>query len=886
MHVEQHTLSNGLGVILMNNPSAPVVAIDVWVGVGSADENERQGGLAHVHEHMLFKGTSRRGVGEIAREVEAAGGEINARTSFDYTVYHVEMSSRFFEVGLEILADAIQNSAFDPEELSRELEVIQEELKRGEDSPMNRTSQLLFSTVFASHPYGKPVIGESERVARYTRDDVLEFFETWYVPSNMTVSIVGDIDVEEVLASVKRHFVAPPASTPPRARLPESPQTALRLVLQEHTQRETHLQIAFPVPELTHADVPAIDVLSVLLGGGESSWLDVVIKDELQLVNSIGCYAYTPRDAGLLSVATTFQARPANGFRSLPSGDLAPSQPDGDPAPTIGAEEVLEAILSLVFGVGQRTIGDDEIQRAKTLLSSQLVYQQQSMHGLAQKFGYYQCLVGDLDFEDRYYAAIEAVTLADLRRVANYLLRPETLTVVMTSPQGEATDPEAVRAIVERASGARRISPAARSQHTDERGIHRAVLANGTTLLVQQHRTVPLVSMFMPVAGGTRYETAAQSGISALMTQLMTRGTDHLSAREIAEVSESMGGPISGYAGHNTVGLAFTVLSKHFEAAADLYVDCFANPSFEEDEFSHEQQLTLEDLHAQDDQPAGKAFRELAKLLYGEHPYSLEMMGSVESISALTTADVRDFHRLTFLERAKVVAVVGDIELEQAYSLAEQLDEAGCERAPIVYNDPAPLRGIALATHHEDKQQAHLAIGFLGSRLDEERRYCLDLASALLSGQGGRLFLELRDKQSLAYSVSAYARPDLDRGSFGFYIGTSPEKLNDALAGISAQIGRLVQECVSPAELLRAQRYLIGTHDISLQRGSTRASMMALHDHYELGHGYHWSYDDRILAVTAEDVRRCATEVFTREDAAVSVVLPEGMTLDIEGFLR
>src|SRR5205823_4648927 len=159
---------------------APVVAFQAWVGVGSADEEPGEAGIAHVFEHMLFKGTEKRGVGQIAQEIEAAGGDINAWTSFDQTVYHLVLASRYFDTGLDILSDAVQRSSFDPVELERELKVVLQEIKQGEDSPSRVATQTLFSTAFAVHPYRRPVIGNEASVRALGRDRLLDFFHRWY----------------------------------------------------------------------------------------------------------------------------------------------------------------------------------------------------------------------------------------------------------------------------------------------------------------------------------------------------------------------------------------------------------------------------------------------------------------------------------------------------------------------------------------------------------------------------------------------------------------------------------------------------------------------------------------------------------------------------------
>ncbi len=202
----RYALPNGLTVVFEEQHAAKVAAFQVWVKAGSADERPDQAGLAHLHEHMLFKGTERREPGEIARDVEAHGGEINAWTSFDQTVYHIVIASQFARMGLDILGDAVRHSAFDKEELAREIEVVCEEIKRSQDTPTRRASRDLFSTAYQVHPYRRPVIGTEESVRSFTREKVLEFYHRYYSPKNLVLSVVGDLREAEVRTWVDEIF--------------------------------------------------------------------------------------------------------------------------------------------------------------------------------------------------------------------------------------------------------------------------------------------------------------------------------------------------------------------------------------------------------------------------------------------------------------------------------------------------------------------------------------------------------------------------------------------------------------------------------------------------------------------------------------------------------
>jgi zinc protease len=302
-------LDNGLTVLLQANHSAPVVALNMWVKVGSIYEQDAEAGISHVYEHMLFKGTTTRGVGEIAQEIEGAGGDINAFTSFDHTVYHITLASRFLSIGLAVMADAIQHSSFDPEELRKEQEVVLEEIKRGEDIPSRKLTEALFAASYQRHPYRRAVIGDEGTVKSLTRAHILSFFHTWYVPNNMTLVVTGDFDPAQILPSIQAAFRDFPSQPLPALQIPQEPaQRELRAVVLADDIQETLLDVAYHVPGVLHKDSYAIDLLSFIIGGGESSRLYQKVKAEQELVHSIYTYPFLPKDPGLDGVVGPGQA--------------------------------------------------------------------------------------------------------------------------------------------------------------------------------------------------------------------------------------------------------------------------------------------------------------------------------------------------------------------------------------------------------------------------------------------------------------------------------------------------------------------------------------------------------------------------------------------------
>jgi len=406
----RYTLPNGLTVVFEPQHAAKVAAFQVWVKVGSADEREDQAGLAHLHEHMLFKGTERRAPGEVARDVEAHGGEINAWTSFDQTVYHIVIASQFARMGLDILGDAVRHSAFDPQELAREIEVVCEEIKRSQDTPSRRASRELFATAYGRHPYRLPVIGTDESVRSFTREKVLEFYQRHYTPKNLVLACAGDIQEADLRQWVEELFGGdwgrPYAGAVQRPQEPAP--TGRRISLKPDEVKEAYLYLGFPIPQADHADVPALDVLAMIAGQGDASRLTLEVKRKHNLVNDVHASAYTPKDPGLFTVSATLP--PANAGRAL--------------------EESARVLATLRV----QRVSDEELATVKALVESEAVYQRETVQGLARKLGYYEAGLGGLEAEARYYEEVARLTPERLREVAERYFRFDTCVVTGLVP--------------------------------------------------------------------------------------------------------------------------------------------------------------------------------------------------------------------------------------------------------------------------------------------------------------------------------------------------------------------------------------------------------------------------------------------------------------------
>ncbi|HTO68914.1 MAG TPA: pitrilysin family protein [Myxococcota bacterium] len=842
-------LDNGLSVVLVEDHSAPVVALNVWVRTGSADEKPEQWGMAHVHEHMLFKGTERRGVGEIAATVEGAGGNINAFTSFDMTVYHITMASQDAAVGVDVLSDAVLHSTFDAGELAKEEEVVIEEIRRSDDTPDSMISKTLFETAYTQHPYRKEVIGTQESVRSFTRQGLLDFYHYWYVPNNMTFVAVGDFKSAEVLEQIKKAFAgAKPRAGLEHPRAVEPPQTAPRTAVVQSDFEQSLLGMAWRGTAFRDPDTAYLDLLAMVLGGGDSSRLYREVKDRQQLVNSISASSYTPLDPGLFFVDC-----------ELDAGKIDAS---------------IAAIGEQVRRLREFGPSESELERARTNVLASQVHERETMMGQAQKYGYFEVLAGGLEQEERYLDQIRHATRADLQRVAEKYLVPEHATVIALlakDAKGAVTDASLLAAL-ERGAGA---SQAQLSAETFRDDIREYKLPNGLRVLVKPSHSVPLVSLRLAFKGGLLAETESNEGITSFMSEMLSRGTESRSATQLATDVENIAADLSGFAGRNSFGLQGDFLAESLDSGLDLFTDMLLHPAFEPAEIEKLRVERKAALRRREDNLGTKAFELFQQALYPTHPYRFSSLGTDKSLAKLDRAALAKYWSTFAQPDNAVLGVVGDVDPDKfVQALAARLADwhgAGPVNLPSRTQPSAPVkpREVSLL---KQKNQSHIVYGFLALTIEDPDLAALDVLTQVLGGQGGRLFVELRDRQSLAYSVTAFEMEGIDPGTFAVYMAGEPAKLDKSLAGIRAELERVVEAPVTDEELVRAKGYLIGTQAVSLQRYGAQAMVLSLDELYGLGPTYHLDYAKRIDAVTAADLQRVAKRVIRLDAPVVAII--------------
>lgn len=828
------TLDNGLTIITREDHSAPVVSAQAWAMTGSIHEGRWLGaGLSHVLEHMLFKGTTTRPGSRIDQEVQEAGGYMNAYTSFDRTVYHIDVPNTGARVAIDILCDIMQNASLPPDELAKELDVIRREMDMGQDDPGRRSGRRLFETAYTKSPYRHTVIGYLDIFNELKPEDIRGYYTERYAPNNVFYVITGDVKHEDAVAQIRAAYAKTKSRALPPMVLPAEPrQTAAREILEEAAVELGHVHIAWHIPDVRHPDVPVLDVLAVLLGSGRSSRLYQEVREKQGLVHYADAWTYNPGNPGLFGISAMVDADKFAVAR--------------------------DAVLAELDKLKNTPVSAAELQKAVKQFVSATLATRKTMQGQAQDLGGNWLAAGDLNFSQRYLAAVQRIKPADLQRVAREYLTPENRTLYALLPEGTTPKTSAV------------------AETNTDHAIQKFTLPNGLKLLIKEDHRLPFVEFRAVFQGGVLAEEKANNGITQLLARLVIKGTKTRSAEQIASEIESVGGSLDSYGGNNSFGVNAEVLSSDFTTGLELVADVILNPVFPAAQLEREREVQLAGIRSNKDDLLKSAFKAMRRELFGDISYGLDSLGTEETLATLDTANVTAFYQKLATPENCVLAIYGDVTTAETKAAVEKAfaNWKGAGPLPIRASTFTPRIAPKRVTDARDKKQAVVVIGFPGTTMNAEDRQAMELLQEACSDLGSRLFLRIREKLGLAYYVGAQNLLGLTPGYFAFYAGTEPAKAAQVETEMFKEVELLRTDCLTEEELKRSKSKIIGQRKISRQELGGLATTTALDELYGLGYANSYAEDARIEAVTIEQVRAVAQKYLRPETAVIAVINP------------
>ncbi|HZC35213.1 MAG TPA: pitrilysin family protein, partial [Chthoniobacterales bacterium] len=615
VQVEKFELANGLSLLVSEQHYAGVASVQAWCRTGSIHEQEwLGGGLTHLLEHMLFKGTARRTATDISEEIHRGGGYVNAYTSFDRTVFWIDCPKAAVSTALDVLADMLFQSSIDAGELEREMEVIRREFEMGYDDPDRVLSHLTFGTAYQLHPCRTPVIGLRRIFDRITRDDVLQYYRRRYVPDNVFIVVAGDVDAEAVRQQVETCFgQIVPAPVAPIVVPEEPPQLGCRRESRVFDSQVGYFSLAWHVPGVAHEDMPALDILSVLLGGGASSLLYDELREKKGLVHGIGAYAFTPSFPGLLTISGTC------------------------PVENVAATE--SEVQQNLAAWRQRPLTGEQLGKAKRIIQVSAWEQLQTVKGVASDIGLNWLYTRNLGFNQRYLQRVQSVSSEEIHRVFDRYMYDDNLTVATLQPQSSIAS--------------------RRRRSVAEKQPEMRVLPNGVRVVFIPDHRLPMLHASIVFRGGVLAESSDNSGIHRLYSHSLLKGTKNLSSADIAEKVESLGGTLFGDSGYNSSRIAFSSLADDFPKLLALVEEILSMPSLPEDAIERERASQIAAIEAEDAQPGILGRNVLRAAVYGDHPYAMNVIGTRRSVAAITREDLIRLHAQILDSAPCTLAVCG-----------------------------------------------------------------------------------------------------------------------------------------------------------------------------------------------------------------------------------
>lgn len=873
--VQKTVLDNGLTVLTKEVHTAPVVSVQVWYKVGSRNELKGENGISHQLEHLMFKGTSDRPV-QFGRLFSALGSQFNAFTSYDETAYFGTVQRDKLEALLTLEADRMENALVGAEQLTSEKRVVISELQGYENSPSYRLDRAVMRAAFPNRAYGLPVGGTKADVEKFTVEQVRNYYQTYYSPDNATLVITGDFATEPVLKVVKEVYGKLP-KRPKTARFQQAIPTSSASVANKtpivlkQPGSAALLQAVYPLPDIKHPDVPAIDVMDAILTGGRSSRLYQALV-ESGLASSVSGGAAELIEPGWYDISAT----------------AAPGQEVG---------KIAQVLQESLVKLQQQPVTLEELNRAKTALQASFILGNQDITSQATQLGYNQTVAGDYRFIEKYLAAIAKVTPAQVQQVAKTYLNPAKQTIGFfepTQPDGQpgTSSSDSGRTVenfspgkpVDPAELAKYLPPATSATDSSKQSLpEQFTLANGLRVLLLSDHSVPTVNLSGQIDAGSEFDGNQKAGLANLTAGNLTNGTQTKNALTIAKTLEDRGASLSFGASREGVSISGQGLSANLPILIETLADVVQHATFPKDQLELSRQRALTSLKVQLDDPNTLGRRVFQQAIYPEnHPF--HSFPTVESLKSITRDDLLRFYQEHYRPDTTTIALVGDFDPAKVKVLFNQVfGKWEATGKPPVINLPTvsfPQTSTRLNKVIPGKAEAVTYIGYNGISRKDPRFYAALILNQILGGDtlSSRLGTEVRDRLGLTYGIYSGFAAGVKPGPFLISMQTAPQDAPKAIASTIALLKQLREQGVTEAELNTAKRSITNSYPVELANPSDVSGIILNNAVFGLSPAEIREFPQRIQAITMTQVQQAIQELIKPENLVIVTAGPGDTT--------
>lgn len=868
---KSRTLPNGVKVMTSLDRSTPNVSVQVWYGVGSKDDPQGRSGFAHLFEHLMFKSTRNMPSEQFDRLTEDVGGFNNASTADDYTDYYEVVPANHLERLVWAEADRMSTLVVDEAVFKSERDVVKEELRqRVLASPYGRLMALyLPQASYTTHPYKRPGIGSIEELDAATVDDVRAFHRTFYRPDNAALIIVGNFDQGQLDAWIDKYFgvLTNPAEPLPRVTFKEPPRTKAG-VFDGYGPNVPlpAVVLSWQGAAASDPDAPALKVLDAILSGGKSSRLYNSLVYDQQIAVEAFSQADLPQDPGLFMVGAIM----SNG-KTIAQGEAA--------------------LLAQVKRLRDAPPTAAELAEAKNELLTGAVRERETIEGRASAIGYALRVDGDANAVNTELSKLQAVTAADVQRVAaKYLAEDRRMTIRYRAeserPKGEvAAAPPAPPKTVASYSGpiftlapeAERVKPPAVGEPIQPILPQPAekTLANGLRVIVARSSDLPLVTADLTVKTGAWADPQGLAGAASMMAGMLTEGTKTRSAQQIASQTESLGASLASGGGLESSSVTLSAMPDTLPAALAIMADVTRNPAFAAEELARQREQALDGLRVAYQQPGSVAGFAAGPVVYGGTPFGHVPQGTPASLERLKPADLSRLHQTWFRPDNAVLVLTGDISAEQGFALAQSA--FGDWKAPATALTPPPAiaptgrpRAVAIDIPGTGQASVNVMKSAI-ARNDPDYYPGVVAATVLGGGYSARLNQEIRIKRGLSYGASARLSPARTTGSFRASAQTKNESAAEVLDLITAEMVRLGSTPAGADELKARKSVLVGGYGRELATSGGLADILGNLALYGVPLDEVGRYTAKVEAVDAGQVQAFAKRVLDPTQTSVVI---------------
>lgn len=835
-----YKLDNGQTVVIQEVKTNPIVTIDTWIKTGSINENAQNNGVSHFLEHLFFKGSTNHGPGEFDKILETKGAITNAATSKDFTHYYVTIPSKDFDLALEMHSDMLLHPLIPRKELEKERKVVIEEIMKDANSPNTLVYDNLVNMLYTNHPYKRKVIGKADIISTIQREQILDYYNKYYNPSNMVTVIVGDVDAASAIEKVKFDFNGEYKKPLKHVYPKENILTSQAKNIAYADTQSGYMLIGFRGTKIDDKDSYALDVLSTILGDGRSSIFYRTIKEQKQLAYSIGAVNTGFKDDGIFYISANFS-------------------PDK-------CAKLEENIFAEIKNVQKHGVTQDQLRLAKNIIERDTYYERESISNIAGEIGYTFVTTDDIKYYETYLDNIKKVTAEDVKRVAIKYLGKDKSAVSIVLP--ETSKEVKISNITKQPQPAKLIS--------ENKNTQKYELSNGSTLLLTPNQVNDIVAVSIFSKGGELTETIP--GTAALTASVLTKGTKKYSSLELAQFLEDNGIKVVPSANADSFNITVLTTKNEYDKTLDILNEVINNAALDDYEIEKARTDKLNAIKKSKDIPLNLAIDNYKTYIFENTPYSISNKILEKTLPQITQEDIKAYYDKAFFPQNVVISINGNVDKEKTINEFTKIfnNKNGEKFDYSKYSIPSLKEGKKITTSVKDLKTDWIIIGWQTPGVLSRKDYAtLQVIDSLLgAGMSSRLFKNLRDKDGLAYQLGSQYSPNVLKGAFIVYIGTNPENLNYAQSRMLEEVFRLKKEFVGSKELQEAKDKLLGHYIIGQETNLDKATTIGWFEASGRGYKFDDQYAQLINSVTESDIIEAANKYFNN-NYVLSIVKPD-----------